>query len=222
MEIDGGEDKIFLLRFEMQKKELPSEFPRLESKRRQGSEQFSVGGRPAGFSLLEYWQWSASEFVSNATRGCLAEFIVAKAMGIPTTVREEWAPYDLATAGPKAIKNEMKSAAYLQTWNQKKPSSITFSIRPARVWNESAGRYLDKPERSADVYVFALLAHLNKVTIDPLDLDQWEFYVLPTEVLSAQKTSRTTITLNSLRRLGAGPIPFACIKGEVEKAVHAG
>jgi hypothetical protein len=35
----------------------------------------------------------------------------------------------------------------------------------------------DAPDakRQADVYVFALLAHEDRTTIDPLDLDQWKF-----------------------------------------------
>ena len=49
-------------------------------------------------TLLDFWSWSASDLVSNATRGRLAEFIVANALGVESGIREEWAAYDLATA----------------------------------------------------------------------------------------------------------------------------
>jgi hypothetical protein len=43
-----------------------------------GEEQFHVEGEPAGFNLLSFWKWSVSDLVSNATRGILAEYIVAQ------------------------------------------------------------------------------------------------------------------------------------------------
>jgi hypothetical protein len=65
----------------------------------------------------------------------------------------------------------------------------------------------DKPQRSADVYVFCLLKHQEKETLNPLDLEQWEFYVVSTVELDGYTRSRTTITLSSLKRIANG-IPF--------------
>ena len=45
----------------------------------------------------------------------LAEYIVAKALGIRDTKRVEWDPYDLEIDD---VKVEVKSAAYVQTWEQ--------------------------------------------------------------------------------------------------------
>lgn len=58
----------------------------------------------------------------------------------------------------------------------------------------------------ADIYVFALLAHRIKLTIDPLDLDQWKFYVLPTSVLDA-RGSQGSISLRTLETL-TSPVTF--------------
>ena len=57
-------------------------------------------------------------------------------------------------------------------------------------------------KRQADVYVFALLAHTDKTTIDPFNLDQWRFYVLPTAALDGRTRSQHSITLRSLEKLG--------------------
>lgn len=141
-----------------------------------------------------------SDLVSNATRGRLAEYIVARALGISTAgVRDEWAAYDLIT--PHGIRIEVKSAAYLQSWHQTALSKITFSIRKARTWDSKTNLLDDTPVRSADVYVFALLAHQDKATLDPLDLDQWEFYVVPTRVLDERARSQHSITLASLQEI---------------------
>lgn len=72
--------------------------------------------------------------------------------------------------------------------------------------------------RQADVYVFALLAHEDKTTIDPLDVTQWQFYVLPTFTLDARTRSQQSITLKSLERLCGGPAHYAGLRAVIEKA----
>ena len=50
--------------------------------------------------------------------------------------------------------------------------------------------------------MFCLLAHSDKATLDPLDLGQWEFYVLPSQVLDKRLTNQKTVSLAGLLRLG--------------------
>ena len=126
---------------------------RLIATRRIGNEPFHEEGQPLGYSLLEFWRWSASDLVSNATRGILAEFLVAKALGGPVTlVREEWAAFDLLFEN---IRIEVKSAAYLQAWHQLQFSKIQFSTRLTRAWDAETNLMSDELQRQADVYVFA-------------------------------------------------------------------
>lgn len=66
-------------------------FPRLKVVRKTGDERFQYKGQPLDQTLLGFWRWSASDLVSNATRGILAEYIVASALGIVEEVRDEWA-----------------------------------------------------------------------------------------------------------------------------------
>jgi len=160
-----------------------------------------------GKTLLDFWRWNGSDLASNATRGLLAEFIVASALDIdPSIPREEWSAWDLTS--PEGIRIEVKSAAYLQSWTQRELSKIIFSIRPARAWDSSSGRMAQEPRRSADIYVFCLLKHQDKETLNPLDLEQWEFYVLSTNELNNYTRSKTSITLASIQKLTQG-IPFA-------------
>jgi hypothetical protein len=61
-----------------------------------GHETFRSNGQDLGITLLDFWRWSVSDLVSNATRGVLAEFIVASALAIPIhSVRDEWIGFDL-------------------------------------------------------------------------------------------------------------------------------
>ena len=167
---------------------------------RTGQERLSHNGHSLQYSLLDFWRWSVSDIMSNATRGIFAEFIVATAINLEQTgVRDEWAAYDLET--PEGIKLEIKSCAYLQTWHQEKLSSIKFSIKEARYWDSNTGRYSESAKRHVDVYVFCLLHHENKQTIDPLNLNQWEFYVLAIKELNESAKTKRQITLRSLKRL---------------------
>jgi len=69
------------------------------------------------------------------------------------------------------------------------------------------------------VYVFALLAHTDKTTIDPLNLDQWRFYVLPTATLDGRTRSQHSITLRSLEKLCSEAITYAGLSKAVENCI---
>ncbi|MEJ8802166.1 hypothetical protein [Pontibacter sp. H249] len=177
-----------------------SSLERIEASLKVGQENFSYNNQASSHTLIDFWRWSASSILSNTTRGHLAEFIVATATNIDIKqARVEWDAYDLLTPG--GIKIEVKSAAYLLSWKQDEFSKISFSIKPTRPWDWELNKRAPIAKRSADVYVFCLLHHADKATIDPLNMDQWEFYVLATEELNNYKRSQHSITLNSLKRL---------------------
>jgi hypothetical protein len=56
--------------------------PPLSISRRTGSESFTGDGSPAGVTLLAFWQWAMSDLTNNATRGLVAEYLVARAVGV--------------------------------------------------------------------------------------------------------------------------------------------
>jgi len=171
----------------------------IETTRKTGSEVFILNGSPLSIDLLSFWQWSASDIIGNAMRGILAEYIVTSAVGAADGSRTEWDAYDIET--PEGIKVEVKSGAYIQSWEQKKYSSIQFGIRPTRGWDSDGNEYTNEIVRQADVYVFCLLRHKDQYTINPLDLEQWVFYVLPTKVLNESVGAQKSIALSSLEKL---------------------
>jgi hypothetical protein len=195
---------------------VPNSLGILRSPRRSGAEHFHHQETTLEFTLVDFWRWSVSDLVSNATRGRLAEYLVAKALGISTAgVRDEWAAHDLST--PSGVKIEVKSAAYLQAWHQTKYSAISFSIRPSRAWDAETNALSEASARQADVYVFALLAHRDKPTLDPLDVAQWSFYALATRILDERFPRQATISLVSLDKL-ARPVSFENLMPAVEAA----
>jgi len=185
--------------------------------RKTGREPFHADGEALAFDVLGFWQWSASDLISNATRGRLSEYVVANALGVSTAgVRNEWDAFDLKASS--GIRIEVKSAAYIQSWHQKKLSAVSFITLRTRAWDPDTNVQSLEAKRQADVYVCALLAHRDKATIDPLNVNQWRFYVLPTAVLDARTRSQHSITLKSLEALSGGPVAFAELCEAVERA----
>ncbi|MFH1006718.1 MAG: hypothetical protein V1800_04345 [Candidatus Latescibacterota bacterium] len=189
----------------------------IEPRRREGEESFHDGQCLLDFDVLGFWQWCSSDLVSNATRGVLAEYLVAHALGIAESgIREEWAAYDLKA--PDGTRIEVKSAAYIQSWHQDRLSQIVFRVPKTRAWDKETNQQSEDPRRQADVYVFALLAHTDQQSIDPMDLSQWEFFVAPTIALDARKRSQQSITLPSLRNLPGKSVPFSGLRKAIEEA----
>lgn len=172
-------------------------------------------GDPTGATVLDYWQWSASNLLDNAQRGVLAEFLVARALGVADEPREEWVSWDISypfKSEQDPIKIEVKSSAYAQSWHQDKAYTIRYNIaRRTWVWNPKIGKNekLTSSQRTADMYVFALLrrddqkdrSNPNENKPDPLDLRHWEFHVLNRSTLDQQVGDQKTIGLNPLKKL---------------------
>ena len=170
--------------------------------RKAGDKAFCVRGENLEFTVLDYWRWANSDLLDNAARGVLAEFLVANAVNQTNEPRSEWGSFDVRTES--GIRVEVKSAAYAQSWPQEKPSRFSFDIAPrAEVWNPETNEtmYYDPPERVSDVYVFCILGQPHDPDPDPMDLDQWEFYVLPTAELDKERPRQKKIALNPLKAL---------------------
>lgn len=196
---------------------MASSLDRVPITRKSGRERFRDGPMELDFDLLSFWRWSASDLVSNATRGIVAEYLIARAIGANAEgVRDEWAAYDLETED--GVKVEVKSAAFLQSWYQGRPSRVSFVVPKTRAWDPSTNLLSEKSVRQADVYVFALLAHQDKQTINPMDVRQWTFYVLPTAVLDGRTRSQHSITLPTLCRLCDRPVGYHELRAAVTDA----
>ncbi len=118
-----------------------------------------------------FLRWNSGRLLENRTRGAYAEWLVHRALKLdPGEHRLEWAAVDV-TDGLLTL--EVKSAAYVQSWPQEKPSVISFAIE----------------QRVATAYVFCLLAEQNAQKADPRDLSQWLFWVVPTSKLHVERKS---------------------------------
>jgi len=190
-------------------------FPQLKVERKSGDEKFYCAGKNLDIDLLSFWQWSASDLVNNTMRGILAEYIVGTALNLTNGVRTEWDAFDLLTKD--GIKIEVKSAAYLQSWAHKKLSDIKFSIRQTKLLDAPTKELASELKRRADIYVFCILHHQEQESLNPLNLEQWTFYILPSSTLNETFPTQKTLGLSSLLKLSPYTAKYKEIAGCIDK-----
>lgn len=188
-----------------------------------GDEHIMFDGMPTGLLLQDFWAWNSSDLLNNTIRGAYCEFIVSSALGIDLAgVNEDWGAYDIefpceweqGDAVHDIIRIEVKSSAYLQAWEQSRLSSVQFSIRPTRAWDPIHG-YDSCVKRQSDVYVFCLYTVTNRQEADPLVLDGWDFYVVPTARLDALCGPQKTLSLKKLISLSPIKADYSTLREAV-------
>ena len=91
---------------------------------------------------------------------------------------------------------------------------IKFSIAESLYWDGVA--YAKEKKRRADVYVFCVLKHKEQDTINPLDLEQRDFYPVSTAILDEAVKERKTICLAGVAELcGRGPCTYQMLRKAV-------
>ena len=161
---------------------------------------FVNGGESLGMTMLDFWKYQYSNIYDM--QEYIAEFIVGKALGINEPMnRDGWTLWDIDYQGKRI---EVKQTSYYHSWqekiaNGKISQQRTFSITPAFTrYKDSTTSY----ERQNDIYVFCLNTGNNEEDSYPLDMANWEFYVVPTSVINENCTpSQKSISLGKVRKL---------------------
>jgi len=169
----------------------------------------------AGKTIGDFWAWAYSDILSNSNRGVFAEFLVGSALDAVTAPRIEWDSYDLRY-GDKKI--EVKASGYIQSWNQSKPSTISFDIAPKNSLDGVTNTFANVVKRSADCYVFCLYTEQDKSRANVLDIAMWVFYVLATTRLDAVFGSQKQVGLKVLQKY-CEPIKYEQLRLAVDRAL---
>jgi hypothetical protein len=118
---------------------------------------------------------------------------------------------------PEGIKVEVKSSGYLQSWAQKGLSKIVFSGLKARSWDALIG-YSEEAEFRSDAYVFAVHTCQDPSVYDPLVVNDWIFYVLPSSTI--RRLGQKTLTLSRLVTLAPEAVLWEELRSAVATAVE--
>ncbi|MDE0112076.1 MAG: hypothetical protein OXN84_07320 [Albidovulum sp.] len=78
-------------------------------------------------------------------------------------------------------------------------------------------RQPDEPRRWADIYVLCLEKETDPDSINPLDLSQWEYFVIPASRLDNEFPDRKTVSVDRLLREGFRPVGFDRLHSKIER-----
>jgi hypothetical protein len=116
---------------------------------------------------------------------------------------------------------EVKAAGYLQGWGQNSLAVPKFSIRKAQYYDRSKGQYQPPKARHSEVYVFCLHDCKDPGVVNPLDLSQWCFYVVPTKELDKAWQERKDISAKQLDAAGYGTVGYDQLKDTVDRVAKS-
>lgn len=178
-----------------------------------GNEPFSHNGHPIGYTMEDFWRFQFSNIWEMQDQ--VAEFLIAKALGLELPYNKNgWTLWDMNYQGKRI---EIKTSAYYHSWRTdgKVSQQRTFSIAPAY------NKYKDREsgsQRQNDVYVFCLNLGDNQESSNPLHLENWRFWVIPTSTINQLGKEQKKISLGRIKKLSGKPdgIPYKEVKAAID------
>ena len=183
---------------------------------------FVYNGRDV-FSVLDYWRFRFSQLLGQ--QESIAEFLVGQALDLQKAENVNyWTAYDLSYRGKRI---EVKATCYIHPWDKRISRVRSFSIAPSnnRYWQELPGQDSGaRMARQSEVYVFCLNTDQDIEHPNPLMIDNWEFYVVPTYRINeycqkAGNPEQRRITLAVVRRLAKQSCLYVELRDSIEKAI---
>ena len=181
-----------------------------------GEEKFQQNGKEVDMSMLDLWQFKYSNIFNM--QEIIAEYLVAKALKKEKADNDAyWTLWDIDYREKRI---EVKETSYYHSYN--KPGKISkqrgFGINKANSsyeYETEENRY----ERQNDIYVFCLNLGESAETSNPLNLDNWEFYIVPTDTINKNCGDNKTISLGRIRSMGFKAMGFDQIKKCVDEII---
>ena len=164
-----------------------------------------------------------SDWKSPTTRALLAEYYVRCALGYDNEPAQDWEHVHIVLENGKKV--EVKASANLQPvkGGELKKTNPNFDIKESTwAWSNEAWSWKrsESAKRWADCYVFCLENMDDPTAYDPLDLSQWEFFVLPTFRINETFGRQKTVSIWRLRHEGFQSVAFGDLCSEISRAMQ--
>ena len=175
-----------------------------------GNEKFEYNGEALDYSFLDFWRFHYSNIYD--IQGRIAEFIVARALGITESQNDQyWTLWDMTY---RDMKIEVKETSYYHSYNEKGKYSTyrSFGIGMAHGSYDTAKSGNSEYKRQSDVYVFCLNTGYTAEESYPLNLNNWEFYIVPTSVINEKCGNNKSITLTRIQNMGYNALSYSEVK----------
>lgn len=167
--------------------------------------------------MLDFWESKFSNIYNM--QDVIAEFIVEKALGIDKAQNIDYLTlYDILY---KNFRIEIKETSYYHPWNEngKISKQRMFGITKANS-NYETVEMENKFERQNDIYVFCLNIGDTKESSNPMNLNNWEFYIIPTSVINKECRDNKKISLNRVRKL-TKKVTYDKLKEKIDEIIDS-
>lgn len=173
----------------------------------EGNSKFFNGTEELDYEIGDFWKWYASNLLHGPLRGALAEYIVAKALGIECDERNIFAPADLCYDGHQL---EVKSTAYLQ---QKQDLHLTKRLS----FDIGEHRHNGETKRHSDFYIFCLYHCKDLQNHNVMQMKDWTFYILPTPQINEELGTKRSLSFRALDALRPAIATYDTLKGTLDE-----
>lgn len=180
--------------------------------------KFTYNNEDTGITMLDFWKFQYSNIYNM--QEYIAEFIVAKALGLNTAHNQDWwTLYDIFYRNKRI---EVKETSYYHAWNEdgKCSRQRTFGITKANSAYENEGTE-NHYERQNDIYVFCLNTGETRDSSYPLELSNWEFYIVPTSVINEKCNDQKRISLGRIKNMGFTAKRYSEIKATIDEIIDS-
>lgn len=179
------------------------------------NEKFTFNNKELDFEMIDLWRAKYSNIYNM--QETIAEFIVERALGVEKSFNTDyWTLYDIPYRNKRI---EIKETSYYHPWNEggKVSQQRTFGITKANSNYENADEE-NKYERQNDIYVFCLNTGETRESSNPINLNNWEFYIVPTSIINEECGNNKSISLNRVKSF-ATAVTYDKIKESIDKII---
>ena len=179
------------------------------------NEKFVFEDKELEFGILDFWKYKYSNIWNM--QEYIAEFLIEKALGLEKSQNtDSWTLYDINYRNKRI---EIKETSYYHPWNEngKISNQRVFGITMANSSYENT-EIENKFERQNDLYVFCLNTGKTKEEANPMNIKNWEFYIVPTKIINDICGTNKTISLNKVKNI-AEQIDYFEIKKYIDNLI---
>ena len=181
-----------------------------------GNERFILNNKELEFGILDLWQSKYANIYNM--QDVIAEFLVEKALVIDKAQNTDyWTLWDILYRGYRI---EVKETGYYHPWNENGKISFQrkFGITKANS-NYESEETENKYERQNDIYVFCLNTGDTRETSNPMNVNNWEFYIVRTAVINQECGNNKHISLGRVRKI-AKSVKYEKIKECIDEIIN--
>jgi len=166
-----------------------------------------------GVTLADFWSWAFSDLSGERTLDTLSEFVVG--LALENLERARCSGSNSMTYLGKLI--EIRAAHWNGILDEWSLNNIKFAVSPEFA-GEKRGEGKGSWRRRAECYVFCLYANAGSNQGGPLNVGNWEFYVVERESLDESLGPKKCIRLQQICRMSM-PLSHEQLRNEIRSVL---